>query len=77
VRANPRPMPMRTPNTPESQDAEDVLPEEFNHMTAEAITQRARLLDNEIRVRPRRGALAGAGPCCGGRPLALAAAAPP
>lgn len=32
------------------QDAEDALPEEFNHMSAEAISQRARLLDNEIRV---------------------------
>ena len=31
-------------------DAEDALPEEFNHMTAEAINQRGRLLDNEIRV---------------------------
>ncbi|GBF98428.1 26S protease regulatory subunit 6A [Raphidocelis subcapitata] len=32
------------------QDAEDALPEEFNHMSAEAIGQRSRLLDNEIRV---------------------------
>jgi 26S proteasome regulatory subunit T5 len=32
------------------QDAEDALPEEFNHMSADAIGQRARLLDNEIRV---------------------------
>jgi hypothetical protein len=36
------------------QDAEDVLPEEFNHMTAESISQRARLLDNEIRVSARQ-----------------------
>jgi 26S proteasome regulatory subunit T5 len=32
------------------QDAEDALPEEFNHMTVEAIQQRGRLLENEIRV---------------------------
>ncbi|KAF8067431.1 RPT5A [Scenedesmus sp. PABB004] len=32
------------------EDAEDVLPKEFEHMSVEAITQRARLLDNEIRV---------------------------
>ena len=31
-------------------EAEDALPEEFNHMTADAINQRSRLLDNEIRV---------------------------
>eukprot|EP00195_Chlamydomonas_chlamydogama_P011047 CAMPEP_0202890256 /NCGR_PEP_ID=MMETSP1392-20130828/725_1 /ASSEMBLY_ACC=CAM_ASM_000868 /TAXON_ID=225041 /ORGANISM="Chlamydomonas chlamydogama, Strain SAG 11-48b" /LENGTH=426 /DNA_ID=CAMNT_0049573793 /DNA_START=163 /DNA_END=1443 /DNA_ORIENTATION=+ len=31
-------------------DVEDALPEEFNTMSAEAINQRARLLDNEIRV---------------------------
>ena len=31
-------------------DAEDALPEEFNHMSVDAINQRGRLLDNEIRV---------------------------
>lgn len=31
-------------------DAEDALPEEFNHMSVDAINQRARLLENEIRV---------------------------
>jgi ATP-dependent 26S proteasome regulatory subunit len=32
------------------EELEDALPEEFNHMSAEAINQRGRLLDNEIRV---------------------------
>lgn len=31
-------------------DADNALPEEFKHMTADAINQRARLLENEIRV---------------------------
>lgn len=31
-------------------DAEDALPEEFQHMSADAINQRVRLLDNEIKV---------------------------
>mmetsp|Transcript_1574 Transcript_1574/g.4220 ORF Transcript_1574/g.4220 Transcript_1574/m.4220 type:complete len:427 (-) Transcript_1574:434-1714(-) len=31
-------------------DVEDALPEEFTHMSAEGISQRARLLDNELRV---------------------------
>lgn len=31
-------------------DAEDALPDEFQHMSADAINQRGRLLDNEIRV---------------------------
>lgn len=31
-------------------DVEDTLPEEFTHMSAEGIGQRARLLDNELRV---------------------------
>lgn len=31
-------------------DAEDALPEEFQHMSVDAINQRARLLENEIRV---------------------------
>lgn len=32
------------------EDAEDALPKEFEHMSVEAINQRARLLENEIRV---------------------------
>jgi 26S proteasome regulatory subunit T5 len=32
------------------EEAEDALPEEFLHMSVDAINQRARLLDNEIRV---------------------------
>ena len=32
------------------EDAEDALPKEFEHMTADAINNRARLLENEIRV---------------------------
>ncbi|PNH08161.1 26S protease regulatory subunit 6A A [Tetrabaena socialis] len=31
-------------------DAEDALPEEFTYMSSEAIQQRVRLLDNELRV---------------------------
>ncbi len=31
-------------------DAEDALPDEFSHMQAEGINQRARLLENELRV---------------------------
>ena len=31
-------------------DGEDALPEEFQHMSVDAINQRARLLENEIRV---------------------------
>lgn len=31
-------------------DAEDALPDEFNHMSADAINQRCRLLDNELKV---------------------------
>ena len=32
------------------EDAEDALPPEFQTMSAEGIAQRARLLDNELRV---------------------------
>lgn len=32
------------------EDAEDALPKEFEHMSVESINQRARLLENEIRV---------------------------
>jgi uncharacterized small protein (DUF1192 family) len=32
------------------QDEEDALPKEFEHMSVDSINQRARLLENEIRV---------------------------
>lgn len=31
-------------------DVEDALPEEFAHMSAEGVSQRARLIENELRV---------------------------